>query len=69
LLCLRLGVIKCHARGDINDDAIRLRAAPNGVVLSFAPGWAESHLRTCHLLNEEVAMWERSGPLKIDVRP
>ena len=77
LLCLRLGVIKCHARGDINDDALRLHATPHGgvnggvhgVVLGFAPGWAESHLRTCHLLNEEVAMWERSGPLKIDVRP
>jgi hypothetical protein len=37
-------------------------------VLSFAPGWVESHLRTGHLLNEEVAMWERSGPLKIEVR-
>ena len=68
LLCLRLGVIKCHARGDINGDALRLRTAPNGVVLSFAPGWAESHLRTGHLLNEEVVMWERSGPLKIEVQ-
>ena len=68
LLCLRLGVIKCHARGDVSDDAIRLRPSSNGVVLGFAPGWTESHLRTCHLLNEEVALWERGGPLKIDLR-
>ena len=69
LLCLRLGVIKCHARGDVSDDAMRLRASANGITLGFAPGWAESHLRTGHLLNEEVALWERSGPLKIELRP
>jgi len=68
VLCLRLGVIKCHARGDVSDEAIRLHASSNGVVLALAPGWTESHLRTCHLLNEEVALWERGGPLKIELR-
>ena len=65
VLCLRLGVIKCHARGEVSDDAMRLHAGANGAVLDLAPGWAESHLRTAHLLNEEVALWERSGPIKL----
>ena len=68
VLCLRLGVIKCHARGDVSTDAIRLRATSNGVSLALAPGWTESHLRTGHLLNEEVALWERSGPLKVELQ-
>jgi exopolyphosphatase / guanosine-5'-triphosphate,3'-diphosphate pyrophosphatase len=68
VLCLRLGVIKCHARGEIDPGAMRLKR--NGAVaeLSFAPGWAETHPCTKHLLDEEIAMWERSGPLRIELR-
>ena len=70
VLCLRLGVIKCHARGDVSDDALRLRPSANGhsVGLSLPAGWTESHPRTRHLLNEEIALWERAGPLKIELR-
>ena len=70
VLCLRLGVIKCHARGDVSDDAIRLRPSANGhaVGLTLPAGWTESHPRTRHLLNEEIAQWERAGPLKIELR-
>ena len=70
VLCLRLGVIKCHARGDVSDDAIRLRPSANGhaVGLTLPTGWTESHPRTRHLLNEEIAQWERAGPLKIELR-
>ena len=70
VLCLRLGVIKCHARGDVSDDAIRLRPSASGhaVGLTLPAGWTESHPRTRHLLNEEIAQWERAGPLKIELR-
>jgi len=65
LLCLRLGVIKCHARGEIDPEALRVKR--NGAIaeLSVAAGWAESHPRTRHLLTEEAALWERGAPLRL----
>lgn len=70
VLCLRLGVIKCHARSDVSDDAFRLRssAGGNAVALGLPAGWTESHPRTRHLLNEEIAQWQRAGPLKVQLR-
>jgi exopolyphosphatase / guanosine-5'-triphosphate,3'-diphosphate pyrophosphatase len=68
VLCLRLGVIKCHARGDVSDDAMQLRRAGATAEIEFAPGWSEANPRTRHLLNEELALWERSGPLKLELR-
>jgi len=65
LLCLRLGVIGCHARGDVDTNAIRLRRSGTVAELAFEPGWGEAHPRTRHLLGEEVAQWERSGPLRL----
>ena len=65
LLCLRLGVIGCHARGDVDTNAIRLRRTGTVAELAFEPGWGEAHPRTRHLLGEEVAQWERSGPLRL----
>ena len=67
LLCLRLGVIKCHARGEVNAGAMRLTRDGNVAKLAFAPGWDETNPRTRHLLGEEVAMWERSGPLRLEL--
>ena len=64
-LCLRLAIIKCHARGDVSADAMRLRRNGSSAELSFVPGWVEAHPRTRHLLVEEAAMWERSGPLRV----
>jgi exopolyphosphatase/guanosine-5'-triphosphate,3'-diphosphate pyrophosphatase len=68
VLCLRLGVIKCHARGDVSANEIRLKRNGNVAELSFAPGWADTHPRTRHLLTEELAMWERGGPLRLELR-
>jgi exopolyphosphatase/guanosine-5'-triphosphate,3'-diphosphate pyrophosphatase len=65
VLCLRLAIIKCHARGEVSFDAMRLRRNGAMAELSFAPGWTDTHPRTSHLLNEEVAMWERGGPLRL----
>ena len=68
VLCLRLGAIKCHARSDVSEDSMRLKRIGNVAELSFPPGWSETNPRTRHLLNEEVALWERSGPLRIELR-
>jgi len=68
VLCLRLGAIKCHARSDVSADSMRLKRIGNVAELSFPPGWNEANPRTRHLLNEEVALWERSGPLRIELR-
>ncbi len=68
VLCLRLGVIKCHARGEVSADAMNLRRDGANAQIEFAPGWSEANPRTRHLLNEELALWERSGPFKLELR-
>jgi exopolyphosphatase/guanosine-5'-triphosphate,3'-diphosphate pyrophosphatase len=65
VLCLRLAIIKCHARGPIDTSAIRLRRQGQQAHLSFAPGWVDSHPRSIFLLHEEVGTWNRSGPVKL----
>lgn len=68
VLCLRLGAIKCHARGEVTTDAMTLRRVGATADIEFAPGWSEANPRTRHLLNEELALWERNGPLKLELR-
>ena len=68
VLCLRLGAIKCHARGEVVPDAIQLRRNGSIAEIEFAAGWSEANPRTRHLLNEELALWERNGPLKLELR-
>jgi exopolyphosphatase / guanosine-5'-triphosphate,3'-diphosphate pyrophosphatase len=68
LLCLRLAIIKCHARGEVSPDAMRLKRDGPAAELGFPAGWAETHPRTRHLLDEEMAMWGRSGPLRVELR-
>jgi len=65
LLCLRLGVIKCHARGDVDAGVMQLKRNGSVAELSFPPGWNETNPRTRHLLGEEVSAWERNGPLRL----
>jgi exopolyphosphatase/guanosine-5'-triphosphate,3'-diphosphate pyrophosphatase len=68
VLCLRLGVIKSHARGEVRADALKLRRMGSQAVLGFSAGWAEESPRTLHLLHEEAAAWERSGPLRLALK-
>ena len=68
-LCLRLAIIKCHARGDVAPHALNLRRQGNQAALSIPPGWADAHPRTFFLLNEEVTAWERSGVLRLQIKP
>jgi exopolyphosphatase/guanosine-5'-triphosphate,3'-diphosphate pyrophosphatase len=65
VLALRLAVIKCHARGEVRDDALALQVDGGTARLRFSQGWAESRPRTLYLLQEEAATWERSGVMRL----
>ncbi len=68
VLCLRLAIIKCHARGEVDHDTMRLQRHGTQAQISLSPGWADAHPRTLFLLNEEVAAWERSGALRLQIK-
>ena len=65
VLCLRLAAVKCHARGEVNPQALSLRTRQREALLGYTPGWADSHPRTLFLLQEEATVWARSGPLRL----
>jgi len=64
-LCLRLATIKCHARGQVDASAWRLRARGREAHLSWPAPWADQNPRTLFQLQEEAAAWLRSGPLRL----
>ena len=68
VLCLRLAIIKCHARGDVDTNAVKLRRSRGQATLTVPVDWADTHPRTLHLLREEAVAWERGGPLLLHVR-
>ena len=65
VLALRLAVIKCHARGRVDSQALRLEHGPRGLHLHFTPEWANTHPRTLYLLQQEAQAWARSGVLEL----
>jgi exopolyphosphatase/guanosine-5'-triphosphate,3'-diphosphate pyrophosphatase len=65
VMCLRLAVIKCHARGPVNPAALQLSMRGDNAALGFTPDWAETHPRTLFLLQEEAATWTRQGPFAL----
>ena len=69
VLALRLAVIKCHARGAIDPQALRLRRDGKQARLSYRSDWANNHLRTMHLLREEAEMWARQDSPKLVLAP
>ena len=64
-LCLRLAIIECHARREVDRSALALRRSGPLARIDLAPGWGDSHPRTMYLLEAEVAAWERSGALRL----
>ena len=64
-LCLRLAVIKCHSRGEVNLQALRLRARGREALLDYSAEWAASRPRTVFLLHEEAETWGRAAPLRL----
>jgi exopolyphosphatase/guanosine-5'-triphosphate,3'-diphosphate pyrophosphatase len=63
VLCLRLAVIECHARGEVDASGIKLRRVADGAHLSFSAEWADTHPRTAYLLREEAELWSRQGAM------
>ena len=64
VLCLRLAVIECHARGEVDASGLKLSRLPGGGArLTFSAQWAEDHPRTAYLLREESDQWARQGSL------
>ena len=64
-MALRLALIKCHARGDVDADALRLRREGRSACLQFGHRWASANPRTLHLLREEAQVWARQGSLSL----
>ena len=71
VLALRLAVIKCHARDEVDASALRLEHGAHGVRLRFRPEWSTSNPRTMYLLQQEASAWARSGvfELALDAPP
>lgn len=67
LMCLRLAVIKCHARATVNGSAVQLQRQGRSARLRWGPGWADAHPRAVHLLREEADAWSRSGVLSLSL--
>ena len=65
VLCLRLAIIKCHARGEVDVQVLSLRVKGRDALLAYSAAWVESHPRTQFQLVEEAAAWARSGPLRL----
>ena len=65
VLCLRLATIHCHARSEVDADAVRLRRHGAEAVLGVPAGWYDTHPRTLYLLRAEADAWVRNGPLQL----
>jgi exopolyphosphatase/guanosine-5'-triphosphate,3'-diphosphate pyrophosphatase len=61
LLALRLAVVFCHARRDVELPRLTLKRARGAVELGLDGGWLAAHPLTHHLLEEEAAHWVRAG--------
>jgi len=67
-MCLRLAIIACHARGEVEPGALAFRRSGGVATLSLPAAWADTHPRTLHLLTEEATAWERGGPLLLELK-
>lgn len=67
VLCLRLAVIQCHARGEVDAADLQIIARGRQARLLLAPRFAALHPRTLWLLAEEAEFWARGGPLALEL--
>ncbi len=64
LLALRLAVILCHARRDIEIQNVKLEVGSGTArqfVLSCPSAWAQALPQSAHLLREEVLAWQKTS--------
>jgi exopolyphosphatase/guanosine-5'-triphosphate,3'-diphosphate pyrophosphatase len=66
LLCLRLAVLVCHARDDVDPAVVTLQPGGDGASIGVDADWARAHPRAVHLLREEVGAWAK---VKTGARP
>ena len=64
-LCLRLAVIKGHARDQVSPGALQLAVHGRDALLGYSADWAARHPRTIYLLGEEAQIWARAGTLRL----
>ena len=69
VLALRLAVIKCHARSQVDTQALRLKRDGKQARLRLLADWANSHPRTMHLLREEEESWARQDAPRLVLIP
>jgi exopolyphosphatase / guanosine-5'-triphosphate,3'-diphosphate pyrophosphatase len=68
VLCLRLAVIRCHARGEPEGpDWVLTRHREGQALLAWRPARRSPNPRTLFLLQEEAEAWARSGVLKLQL--
>jgi len=68
VLCLRLAVIRCHARGPVEaPELVLTRKGNDRAWVGWRPARLAMNPRTLHLLGEEVQAWARSGPLRLEL--
>ena len=67
VLCLRLAIIKCHARGDVDPLALSLQRSGTLATLGFTKAWEQANPRKLHQIREEVEAWSRSGVLRLEL--
>ena len=68
ILALRLAVILCHARREVEVPRLELQRTRNAVELSIDRAWLAAHPLTQYLLDEESSQWERAGA-RLVLRP
>jgi exopolyphosphatase/guanosine-5'-triphosphate,3'-diphosphate pyrophosphatase len=61
IVALRLAVIFCHARRDVQLPAWRLATGRTSVAFSLDARWLSEHPLTQHLLEEEILNWRKVG--------
>ena len=61
VLCLRLAAILHHPRMDLPIKLASLKSSRGRAELTLPRRWAEQHPLTCHLLDQESAMWAAHG--------
>ncbi len=71
LMALRLAVILCHARREPDLKGLTLRSpqsTANHWVLGCRAGWAAAYPQSAHLLQEEIAAWQKT-PWALEFNP
>jgi exopolyphosphatase/guanosine-5'-triphosphate,3'-diphosphate pyrophosphatase len=68
VLALRLAVIFCHARHDVDLPRLNFERTRNAIALSIDRNWLAEHPLTQHLLEEEASQWDRAGA-RLHLRP